>query len=187
MPSTAEILKKNVTNTGLDQRKAVFMDENDPRASGWPCHSKHIPGQRRANASGEWHECSCCGIRTLYVPKIGYHGKTLATVNHEHVSIAVMVLEGLLQNEKPSSVVVQKAIDVVKAEVIKQKAMSDLQVGIVQCLQHGGAETDAAELNDTMKQKIVDSLIVAMEAHRPGEHEAYAPDPHDVPDPAIES
>eukprot|EP00435_Cladocopium_sp_Y103_P038665 s1867_g10.t1 len=150
--------------TTFDQTKAIFMDAQDCRASGWPCQGRHIPGQKRSNAAGQWQECGCCGIRTLYVPKHGFKAKTVAVVNYGLVSKAMTMLEGILQNSKPTSTIVQMAIECVKAEEMKQKAMSELQVGILKALQHGGDLMEVTEEGADVKSQISSALEAMMAA-----------------------
>ena len=55
-------------------------DPRDPRTLGPPCNGLHqeaLPGRgspSRANGHAMWKACRVCGLRILYVPRIGAHG-----------------------------------------------------------------------------------------------------------------
>ncbi|CAE7194809.1 GIP [Symbiodinium natans] len=48
---------------------------DDPRQSGYPCWTKHTPGNKRENQYATWMACGVCGLRLRYETK-GSRGKT---------------------------------------------------------------------------------------------------------------
>ena len=70
--------------TKYDVSRACGPDARDPRMSGSPCRGSHqVAPMKRGSVSGAngwavWQGCQTCGIRLLYIPAFGAHGKTRA-------------------------------------------------------------------------------------------------------------
>ena len=78
--SKAKTKKPSPVERDLDWPRAERADPKDPRTLGPPCNGLHqeaLPGRGSpsgANGHAMWRACRVCGLRILYVPRIGAHG-----------------------------------------------------------------------------------------------------------------
>ncbi|CAE7345527.1 GIP [Symbiodinium sp. KB8] len=78
--SKAKPKKTSPVERDLDWARAERADPRDPRTLGPPCNGLHqeaLPGRGSpsgANGHAMWKACRVCGLRILYVPRIGAHG-----------------------------------------------------------------------------------------------------------------
>ena len=61
----------------LDESKETGPDPADPRTQGygWCAKSMHVAVDFSCNQYGAWQDCLICGLRLIYIPRKGYHGK----------------------------------------------------------------------------------------------------------------
>ena len=74
-PSSAMVISPAVS---AGKPSFESLDDNDPRAKGWPCHGPHTPLEKAVvytNQYGKTDQCATCGITLKYTAFPGFTGQ----------------------------------------------------------------------------------------------------------------